>query len=166
MAVIRLTMNKANLSDIKKALKTATQDELIALVLRLSRHKVENKELLSYLLFYENDEESFIEDVKLEIDELFTEINTSNFYLMKKGIRKILRLIKKYIKFSKDKQTETALLLYFCQRLYDFKPSIKRSPILVNMYHKQLEMAEKAMRKLHEDLQFDYESAFEQLKRF
>lgn len=159
-------MQNATINEIRKSLKQASPEEITELCLRLSRHKVENKELLNYLLFYANNEEGFIEDVKSEVDGLFDEINTANFYLIKKGMRKILRLIKKYIKFSKDKHTETELLLYFCDHLYRFTPSIRKSTILTNIYAKQLEMAEKAKEKLHEDLQFDYEAQFERLRRF
>ena len=55
--------------------------------------------------------------VKKEIDEEFSSINTHSFFYVKKSIRKILRNTKKYIRYSKKKETEAELLLYFCQSM-------------------------------------------------
>ena len=44
------------------------------------------------------------------------------------------------------------------------KPSYRRSTILVNILHKQIEMIEKAVDKLHEDIQHDYKEEIEELK--
>ena len=52
-------------------------------------------------------------------------------------------------------------LLHFCQELLDIKPSIRRNAVLVNMYNRQLIMAQKAIDKLHEDLQYDYQLLLE-----
>ena len=106
---------------IKKELKHRSQDELMALCLRLSRFKKENKELLTYLLFEAHNEEGYIESVKQYIDEAFEAINTDSFFYIRKSMRKILRNVKKYIRYSLKKETEVELLLYFCQKLKDFK---------------------------------------------
>ena len=44
------------------------------------------------------------------------------------------------------------------------KPSYKRNTVLTNTYNKQLELAEKAIAKLHEDLQYDYNLMIEALE--
>ena len=128
----------------------------MALCLRLSKFKKENKELLTYLLFEAEHEEGYIETVKSEIDELFTEINTNSYFYIKKSVRKILRNLKKYIRYSGNKETEIELLLYFCQQLKDFRPSIRSNATLTNLYHRQLDFIEKKIGLLHEDLQYDY----------
>lgn len=159
-------MKAATVSQLKKELKYRSPEELLELCLRLSKFKKENKELLTYLLFESIDEEAFIQNVKDEVDLEFGNINTKNFFYIKKSIRKILRNIKKYSRYSQKKETEAELLLYFCSKLKDFRPSIKRNPTLVNLYQRQLASAKKLVSTLHEDLQYDYEQEVEELEGF
>ncbi|GGD06733.1 hypothetical protein [Hyunsoonleella pacifica] len=157
-------MKAVNLPEIKKELNMLSSAELQQLCLRLARFKKENKELLTYLLFESHNETGYIQTVKGFIDSEFELINTNNFYYIKKSIRKILRNIKKFIRYSQQKETEVELLLYFCGKLKDFKPSIKRSTQLQNMYHRQILLAKKTVAKLHEDLQYDYNVMLEDLE--
>ncbi len=157
-------MKASTIAQLKKELQHRNPDELLSLCLRLARFKKENKELLTYLLFEADHEAGFIESVKSEIDEQFTEINTNSFFYIKKSVRKILRNIKKYIRYSGNKETEVELLLYFCQKLKDFRPSIKRNVALNNLYDRQLVFIEKKISALHEDLQYDFGQILESLK--
>ncbi len=149
-------MKPATVVQIKKELQHRNSDELLQLCLRLSKFKKENKELLTYLLFEAHDEEGYVEAVKLEVDELFSKINTNSYFYIKKSIRKILRNLKKYIRYSGNKETEVILLLYFCQKLKDFEPSIQKNTTLNNLYERQLAYIQKKIMLLHEDLQYDY----------
>jgi len=137
--------------------------ELMQLTLRLSKFKKENKELLTYLLFEADDEANYIAEIKQELDEAFEDMNTSTYYFMKKGFQKILRRIKANIRYSGKKETEVALLLYFCKKLKAFSPNVFKSRLISNMYKRQLQMAENAIGKLHEDLQYDYNNLLEEL---
>ena len=157
-------MKAVTVKKIKDELNHRSQNELMELCLKLSRFKKENKELLTYLLFEAHDEEAYIQSVKDLVDELFEEINTQSFYYIRKSVRKILTLTKKYIRYSKKKETEVALLLHFCKRLKNFEPSIKKSPRLTKVYGTQLALAKKAMSSLHEDLQFDYQLELDELE--
>lgn len=150
-------MKPSSLKEIKTELKHQSQTELLELCLRLARFKKENKELLSYLLFEASDEENYIQQIKLDIDEQFENINKKSAYWIRKSIRKILTNIKKHIRYSKKKETEVELLLYFCYKLKHFTPSIKRSVRLTNVYNRQLELIKKIIATLHEDLQYDYQ---------
>lgn len=156
-------MKPASISLIKKELKHKTQEENLELCLRLARFKKENKELLSYLLFEEHNEQGYINDIKEEIDEGFVEINRSSYYYIKKSVRKIQRTIKKYIRYSKKKETEVELLIYFCRKLRDMKPSIDNNVALFNIYYKQKESIKKTIKSLHEDLQYDYNIEMDEL---
>jgi hypothetical protein len=129
----------------------------------LARFKKENKELLTYLLFECQDEESFIQTLKQEVDIQFDAINTNSFFYIRKSIRKILSSIKKHIRYSKKKETEAELLLYFCKKMKTFKPSINRSTRLLNIFDTQVRMIKKAIEKLHEDLQYDYQLELDEL---
>ncbi|GAA4281884.1 hypothetical protein [Gaetbulibacter aestuarii] len=157
-------MKAASIRDIKKELTTLTAQELQDLCLRLGRFKKENKELLSYLLFESFDEDAYVESIKGYMDESFETINTASFFYIRKSVRKILKNVKKFIRYSQKKETEVDLLLYFCEKLRDFKPSIQRSSQLRNSYNRQLLLAKKVLKGLHEDLQFEFEEKLEYLK--
>jgi len=156
-------MKAATAKEIKEELKSRSPQELVELCLRLSRFKKENKELLTYLLFESDDENDYIEAVKNEIDELFKDVNRKSYYYIRKSVRKILSTTKKYIRYSQNNQTEVELLIYFCKKLKGFTPSIRNNLALRNIYNRQVELLQKSMAKLHEDLQFDYESELEEL---
>lgn len=156
-------MKGASLADIKKELSHRSYDEVLELCLRLARFKKENKELLTYLLFESHNEEGYIESVKNYMDQQFELINTSSYFYIRKSARKILTNTKKYIRYSQNKETEVAILLYFCQKLKDFSPSIKYSTQLQNMYNRQLLLIKKLVSTFHEDLQYDYNLMLENL---
>jgi len=156
-------MKAASIVTIKKELQHLPKEDLLELCLRLGRFKKENKELLTYLLFKAHDEESYIESIKETLDNQFAGINTDSYFYMKKTIRKILRLIKTYSRYSITKTTEVELLLYFCNRLNQLKPNIHRNRTLDNLYQRQIVAIEKKIVSFHEDLQYDYRIQLEQL---
>ncbi|MEL7271352.1 MAG: hypothetical protein AAGL34_17405 [Bacteroidota bacterium] len=156
-------MKAATVAQLKKELQFRDTEELLELCLRLSKFKKENKELLTYLLFEAHNEEGYIQTVQEELDEMFSEINTNSYFYIKKSVRKILRTLRKYIRYSGKKETEVELLLYFCQKLQDFEPSIYRNTTLVNLYERQIASIQKKITLLHEDLQHDYSVLLEKL---
>lgn len=157
-------MKAASVQEIKQQLTGKSVAQLTDLCLRLARYKKENKELLTYLLFEANDLEGYIKSVKEEIDECFTEINSSHLYYAKKSLRKILRTANKYIRYSGSKIAETELLLYYCQKINDSEIKIKKSTALTNLYNGQTKKLQAAINSLHEDLQYDYLRQLENLK--
>ena len=159
-------MKAVTVKTLKIELNERSHHELVELCLRLSKFKKENKELLTYLLLEAQNEAGFIESVKEEITDQFSEINTKTFYFIKKSVRKILRMVKKYIRYSKNKETEVELLLYFCEQLSEFSPSIKRNNTLLNLYRRELASIEKKIQALHEDLQYDYKQELDELTNF
>ena len=154
-------MKPATVKQLKDELKTKDASALLELCLSLSKFKKENKELLTYLLFEADDEQGFITNVKEEIAEDFSQINVSTYYIMKKSVRKVLRNVKKYIRYSKNKQTEVELLMYFCKEMRELTPSIDYNTTLSNLYNRQIELIRKRISMLHEDLQYDYELELE-----
>ncbi|HEA29309.1 MAG TPA: hypothetical protein ENH91_04835 [Leeuwenhoekiella sp.] len=156
-------MKAVTVRELRKALNDHSRDELVEICLRLSKFKKENKELLTYVLFESSYEEGYIENVKEEIDMQFDAINTRTFYYIKKSVRKILRTVKKFIRYSKNKETEITLLIYFCEKLLEVKPSIKKNRLLTNLYIREHNSIEKKISKLHEDLQLDFQNMLEDL---
>ena len=156
-------MKAATIKELKQELSYRSQKELLELCLRLSRFKKENKELLTYLLFESSDEMAYIQSIKEEVDLQFEKINRKSYYYIRKSIRKILSTIKKYIRYSKKKETEVELLIYFCTKIKQFNPPIRKHTGLHNLYLRQIESIKKNISLLHEDLQYDYESELEDL---
>jgi hypothetical protein len=156
-------MKAASLNEVKKELSTLKPAQVLACCMRLAKFKKDNKELLSYMLFESHDEAGYIEHVKAEIDQLFNEMNIGNFYLAKKSVRKVLRITNKQIKYSGLPQTEVELLIYFCNSLNESRINVKSSVTLKNLYDNQIKKIKKALEKLHEDLQYDYQKELDNL---
>ena len=149
-------MKAASISDIKNELGNLPPARLAALCLQLAKYKKDNKELLSYLLFEENDMPGYIENVKKEIDLQFAAINNNHLYFAKKSLRKILRITGKHIRYTASKQTEAELLIYFLQKLKSSGIRYTTSTVLLNLYQAQLKKINAAIAGFHEDLQYDY----------
>ena len=156
-------MKTATIKEIKQELSTRSPKELMDLCLRLANFKKENKELLTYLLYEASNESTYIEGIKSEMDQEFLNINTKSYFYIKKSVRKILRNIKKYIRYSKKKETEVELLIYFCSELKNMNPPIKKNITLLNLYNRQIDLIKKTLTSLHEDLQYDFGKELEAL---
>jgi hypothetical protein len=157
-------MKAATVQEIKQELRTVNEKRLIDICLRLARFKKENKELLTYLLFEEHNEEGYIAEVKDMIGEEFNQLEAStNLYFAKKTIRKILRIAQKHIRYTGSKQAEAAILLHFCATLKEHGIPFKKSTALVNLYQQQIKKINQAVDTLHEDLQYDFRREMELL---
>jgi hypothetical protein len=149
-------MKTASLKEIKTELENTPQEKLLELCLRLTKFKKENKELLTYLLFEEGNEVSYVASVKEVLNELFDTVNKTQLYFAKKTIRKIVRIANRYIKYSDCKTTEPDLLLYVCEKINELNLDLKKNTALHNIYLSQLKKIKKAVTGMHEDEQYDY----------
>ncbi|MEQ9402072.1 MAG: hypothetical protein RIM99_00690 [Cyclobacteriaceae bacterium] len=156
-------MKAATLAHIKRELKDRDPEEVLQICLRLGRFKVDNKELLTYLLFEAEDERGFIQSIKNEIDDMLEEVNTSHLYYAKKGLRKIQRVLNKNIRYSGSKNTEVEARLYFCQAIKQSGIPIEKNTTLTNLFNREIQRIQKALSSLHEDIQADYQYEIEQL---
>jgi hypothetical protein len=156
-------MKAATINELKQELSTIPIAELRELCLRLAKFKKENKELLSYLLFNAMDEETYINNVKKEIEEEFKQVHPSQLYLSKKTIRKILRISNKYIRYTSSKQAEIEILVCFCFTMKKSGIPFQNSVALVNLFNSQLKKIRTAIGTLHEDLQYDFSKLVAQL---
>jgi uncharacterized FlaG/YvyC family protein len=157
-------MKAATLNEIKKELNTLEPDRVIELCMRLAKYKKESKELLTYLLFESYNETAYIENVKADINELFGQLSKENLYFVKKSLRKILRMVNRQVRYSGNRQTEVTLRIYFCAQVKKFVPNLHRSQLLVNLFEQQVKKIKAALDTLPEDLQFDYQQEFGELK--
>ena len=156
-------MELRSISHLLKELGTLEHKQVLEICARLAKHKKENKELLSYLLFDSVDENSFRENIKKEIDELFANINRSSAYTTKKGLQKTVRVMNRYLNFSEEKQTELEIRLYFCSKVKKVRIDLDSSAVISNIYYREIDKIKTVFSKLHEDLQFDYKEAIEKL---
>lgn len=156
-------MKAASIHQLQKELNELEPKQVLELCVRLAKYKKENKELLSYLIFEAHDEKTYIHGIKAEIDILFSEMNRSTTYLIKKSLRKILRLTNKFIKYSGSKQTEVELKIYFCTKIKTSRIRIDDSVMLSNLYNREVEKIKTTIAKLHEDLQYDYKQELDKL---
>ncbi|HVM90163.1 MAG TPA: hypothetical protein VMT76_18385 [Puia sp.] len=156
-------MKASTVNELKQELRHLSVSQLTEICLRLSRFKKENKELLTYILFEAHDERSYVQSVKKEMEGQFANINSSNIYFAKKTIRKILRITNKYIRYSGAKTVEAELLICYCRLLKDADIEFQKSTALVNLYGRQIEKINKAVKTMHEDLQYDYLREVKQL---
>lgn len=156
-------MKSASIHEIKQELSAIKSVELVDLCLRLARFKKENKELLTYLIFEANNEPAYVASIREEIDQLFETVNLSHLYFAKKTLRKIVRVINKYCRYSGNKQTEIELRIYFCTKLKDSGIPITRNTVISNLYDSQLKKIHALLATMHEDLQYDYQKELSEL---
>lgn len=149
-------MKASTINELKQELVITPAPKLVELCVRLARFKKENKELLTYLLFEEHDTSAYIKSIKEVLKEQFQDINKSNVYFVKKTLRKILRTAKKYIRYSGLSVVEVEVLIYFCESMKELNISIDKNLVLQNIYQNQIKNINKALKGLHEDLQYDY----------
>ena len=153
-------MKAASVSEIKKALLTLDHDELLHACVRLAKFKVDNKELLTYLLMKSDDEQAYIDEVCAEIDALLP-ASTS---IHKKTMRKIIRWFEKCIRYSGNKETELQIRIHFCAQFVKRRIRFGRCKVSANMYIRQMKKIESALDKVHPDLQFDFRYQMENLE--
>jgi hypothetical protein len=157
-------MHIYSISDIKKELKDLSKEELLEHCMSLAKYKKDNKEFLNYLIFEAHDVETFVMSIKTEIDEHFSAISQPNLYLVKKSLRKILRIINRYIKYIGSKEKEAELVIYFLTKLKNSGIPYHKNKMIVNLYNVQIKRLHICISKLHEDLQYDLKREMEELK--
>jgi hypothetical protein len=155
-------MKISSVSELKKEFNQLSNNEMIELLNNLVKFNKENKEYVHYLLIESDFEDNYIQKIKEEVGEEFKSIDGRSWKTMKKSIQRILKVIKKHIKFSKKPQTEIELLLFFCEKLRVYKTAMNRNPVIYNIYVRQVNAINKALCKLHEDIQFDYREEIEE----
>ena len=155
-------MNNPKLAELKKELQYREVIELKELCLKLAKYKTENKELLNYLLFYQDRKDDYVFEVKTLLATDFENLYPSIYYVTKQ-LRKLIRLMNKHIKYIGEKDKEVEITLSFCE-LFLATDLIKSThKALIGLLFRQLKRVNKLLPKLEEDLQFDFQQQFEVL---
>ncbi len=157
-------MKALSINELKKELTQKSPTELQDICLKLAKFDNKSKEYLSFILFEANDIEGYTLKIKDEMDKAFlNEIDNFSYYYLKKSLQKHFKHINKLIKFSANKQVEVETLLHWLYCIKKANLPMQTSKVLINMRLRAITRIEKAILKMHEDLQFDYQ---QQLEKF
>jgi hypothetical protein len=157
-------MKTVPLNDLKKEMKLLDADELFQLCLHMARFKKENKELLTYLLFESSHEAGYVQSIREELNQQFAEIKlATGMYIVKKNLRKILRYLDRFLKYTDSKASEIELRMHYCAQVKESGIRITHSKTLENLVAGQLKKVRKAISGLDEDSQFDFTRELESL---
>lgn len=146
----------SSIQEQKKELKALSSAELAEICLRLSKYKKDNKELLNYLFFHQHDPRAYVDSVKAELQVEFEQLNKQSYYCSK-TLRKILRNLSRQAKYVANTELELDMLLWFCTNYLQYVDLKTNNKSLQNILLRQFQKMEKLSKKLHEDLQFDYQ---------
>jgi hypothetical protein len=158
-------MKTASIHQLKSEMLAMEPHQIIDICLKLAKFKKENKEYLDYLVWGLVDSEQYVEDLKLEISEMFQNIQADrNFYFVKKSIRKIQRFVNRYCKYLIEKELCCELRLFYVERLIQFIQDWNYQSHAQKIVQTELGKIKAFIGKLHEDYQFDYTLRYEELK--
>lgn len=149
--------NPDSLVNLKKSLKQLPPEELMELVLRLTKYKKENKELLTFLVSYESDAQALCVDFKEELSEAFADMNAHGYYAAK-TMRKQLKLVTQFRRFTKSNEYTIDLQAHYLRTVIQYLSPTQRNRSVQSILYRVLLRIEKDISKLHEDLRYDYES--------
>lgn len=152
-----------SLASLKKELNSLERSELINICTRLARHKKENKELLAYLLLDADDPLHYAEKMKALLDEPF-DAPYHSAWAFAKRLRKTLRLIAKYQRFTGSARGEVELLIYFLQKFQGNLLHELKYPAIQKIVFRYLHKLEVLIDKVEEDYRSDYAEPLNCLK--
>lgn len=158
-------MKSAPILAIKKELQTLSTKDLMSICLNLAKYKKDNKDYLSYLLFDSDNRVEYLNGCKDEMEHALDAMTYKTFYHKKKAIRAVLKKAKTRIRYTSNKEFEVDLLLYFCECIANQSAEINRNHTILGIVERQLIMIKKIVAKMHEDLQYDYNIALEELEQ-
>lgn len=157
-------MRFPSLAQIKKELSHLSEQEILELLLDLSKFNRDNKAYLYFKLNERDQPGLYVEMVQEELENEFINARSDHYYYAKKSAQKIRRKMNKLLKLTKDKSQQVEVILYFCERLKEEGFLNHHSTVMDNLYQIQLNKAKKLVSSLHEDLQYDLEMRFNQLE--
>jgi hypothetical protein len=161
--ILYVNMDLPSLNDLKKELVSKEEKELVGLLLELAKFNKDNKALLYFKLYEQQEPGLFLREALAELQTAFMKGYSGNYHTAKKSAQSARRTLNKLLSFSKDKTTHVELLIAFCQSLREYGYLGFRHPVIENLYRQQLKKLEKALGTLHEDVQYDYQAVVEEL---
>ena len=156
-------MKAAKISELKKELAKLDHDELFDVCVRLAKFKVESKELLTYLLMKADNEIGYADELCDEIDASFNALSVDAVRVRGNRGEFIRRRCAKLFAGWTNPCDSRVTKRLSCRCGSTFAGKIKEKRIRfgscrvsANLYATQLKKIDKAIEKVHPDLQFDY----------
>jgi hypothetical protein len=103
--------------------------------------------------------------VKAEIEEQFKSVSKGHVFFAKKTLRKILRYVNRQSRYSGVDKTELELRIFYCLQMVGSEIAISKGTVIYNLYHQQLKKIDGLLKKLPDDLQYDYDQDLTTLRR-
>ncbi|MEZ5174419.1 MAG: hypothetical protein R2850_13175 [Bacteroidia bacterium] len=147
------------LNDLKKDVQGLPHPELVRLLMRMSRLKTENKELLHFMLYYEHDPMSYANALKEEVLAPFDDAFVHSRILSKK-IRKSLKIIARFTRFSSNREGESDLLLSLVENYLETYRYEYRQLVLARMMVRCMKKVYDNFERIHEDFRADYSGRY------
>lgn len=157
--------NSPRLNDLKKELAHLNAKELLTLLLRMTKMKVENKELLNYILYYDEKPLEYAQSYVEELAKPIIESRSNEFYLLK-GLRKSKRLISKIFKITKSREAELSAVLALLEAFREHYPMPRFRNNTRYFIESLILKSEKNLSMLNEELRLDYQYRIDELKEW
>lgn len=164
---IEMLPNQSNpkLNDLKKELSFLTQKELLAILIRVIKLKSENKDLLHYILFFDEKAMAYAETFKDEITKPIFDYPYQDYYLLK-GLRKSKRLISKIYKITKSREAEMSLNLLILETIQSHIKNHRHRINTINFIATVMGKIEKLYDGIDEEIKLDYTQRLEDVKKW
>ncbi len=157
-------MKAASIKQLRTEIGNLPPHKLAALTERLIKYKKDNKELASYIIFYEEDEAGFADDVETALEEQFGLINFKTAFFAKKGLRKMIRIANKFLRYTPNKSTQARIIMDVLSRLALIPASLKKNTQIKNMQVSLLKKLDDILLQVHQDERHDFEKQLKEKK--
>lgn len=158
---INPSMDAASLADIRKELAHQSPAELMELVVRLARFRLDNKALIGYWLFDRTNQAQFLAQVHLALDEALASMNFSSAYFVKKSLRKWQRQVNLYGRICGEPWMLADLQGYYVWTCLRAQKKVMYPDYFVELIRAAQRKFNTLLLKLEPDMQHDMQRQFE-----
>jgi len=153
------------LNDLKKELSYLSQKELLTLLIRMTKIKSENKDLLNFILFFDEKAMIYAETFSEEITKPIFEYPNHEYFRMK-GLRKSRRIISRIYKITKSKEAELSMNLLILETLHNNLKGEKFKTASINFMASVLNKILKQYDGIDEEIKLDYTQRIEEMGKW
>lgn len=153
------------LNELKKELAYLSQKELLNLLVRMTKVKAENKDLLNFILFFDEQAMVYAETFTDEIVKPIFEYPNQEYFLLK-SLRKSKRVISKVYKITKSREAELSLYLKMLETIQEQIKNYRFRITTINFIAIVSGRIEKLYDGINDELKLDYTQRVEDVKKW